>query len=85
MIDKAFGLQEACKRAVYSDGVRLSALTILHSHQMMNEEEMQNALFQLISEIASRSSFETVCVLLDEEQQNELANTIDMLQEMGNE
>jgi hypothetical protein len=84
MIEIAFGLQEAVKTAVYSDGVRLSALSILHGHQMMSEEEMQHALFQLISEISSVTSFETVCVLLDEEKQNELATTIEMLQEMGN-
>jgi hypothetical protein len=84
MIDKAFGLQEAVRSAVYSDGVRMSALNILHGYQMMTAEEMQNSLFELISDIASRSSFETVCVLLDESQQDELATTIDMLQEMGN-
>jgi hypothetical protein len=84
MIDVAFGLQEAVRKAVYSDGVRLSALKILHGHQMMNEEEMQKSLFELISVIASQSSFETVCVVLDEDKQDELATTIDMLQEMGN-
>jgi hypothetical protein len=51
---------------------------------MMNEEEMQNALFELISVIASQSSFETVCVVLDTDKQDELATTIDMLQGMGN-
>jgi hypothetical protein len=84
MIDIAFGLQEAVRKAVYSDGVKLSALKILHGHQMMNEEEMQNSLFELISIIASQSSFETVCVVLDEDKQDELATTIEMLQGMGN-
>jgi|688.fasta_scaffold457361_2 hypothetical protein len=84
MIDKAFGLQEAVRNAVYSDGVRLSALNILHGHQMMNEEEMQKALMELVSELASVSSFFTVQVLLSEDEQNELADTIDMLQGMGN-
>jgi hypothetical protein len=51
---------------------------------MMDEEQMQNALFELISVIASQTSFETVCVVMDVDKQNELADTIDMLQEMGN-
>lgn len=85
MIDIAFGLQQAVRKAVYSDGVKLSAINILHGYHLMNEEEMQNALFQLISVIASQSSFETVCVILDEDKQDELAHTIDMLQGMGND
>ena len=85
MIDIAFGLQEAVRKAVYSDGVKLSALKVLHGRQMMDEEQMQNALFELISVIASQTSFETVCVVMDVDKQNELAETIEMLTEMGND
>jgi hypothetical protein len=46
---------------------------------------MQKALMELVSELASVSSFFTVQVLLSEDEQNELADTIDMLQGMGNE
>lgn len=85
MIDKAFGLQEAVRNAVYGDGTRMLASRILFEHMSMTEEQLKDALFELVGYLASQASFETTLVLLDEDQQGELANTIEMLNEMGNE
>lgn len=83
MIEKAFGLQQAAYNAVYNDETRMLAGQILFNHVSMTQEEMQQAIFELLAHLSSIATFEAVCVLLDEEQQNELASTIDMLQNVG--
>ena len=85
MIDKAFGLQEACRNAMFDEGVRRAAFHVLQSHMMMTEDEMKEALFALMSELTAQSSYQTTLVLLDENQQEELAHTIDMLNAVGGE
>jgi hypothetical protein len=50
----------------------------------MTQQEMETALMELVSEAVVVSSYHTTMVLLDEEQQNTLAETIDELQGMGN-
>lgn len=82
MIDKAFGLQTAVKNAVYSDETRYLASSIVFGHMTMTEEEITKTMFELISHLASQASYETVCVILNEEEQDQLATTIEMLQEM---
>lgn len=82
MIDKAFGLQVAVKNAVYNEETRYLASSIVFGHMTMTEEEITQTMFELLSHLASQTSYETVNVLLSEEEQNELATTIEMLQEM---
>lgn len=84
MIDKAFGLQEAVRNAVYNDYTRALAGRIVFEHLSMTEEELSNAVFDLLGHLASQTAYEATLVLLDENQQGELSNTIDMLNEMEN-
>ena len=84
MIDKAFALQEAARESAFSPSVKLSALLIRDGYQNMTQQEMESALMALVSEAVVVSSYHTTIALLDEEQQNALATTIDELQEMGN-
>jgi hypothetical protein len=83
MIDKAFGLQEAARKSAFAPSVKLSALIIRDGYQNMTQQEMEKALMELVSEAVVVSSYHTTMVLLDEEDQNTLATTIDELQEMG--
>jgi hypothetical protein len=50
----------------------------------MTQEEMESALLTLVTDAIVASSYTTTMVLLSEEEQNELATTIDMLSEMEN-
>ena len=84
MIDKAFALQEAARESAFSPSVKMSALLIRDGYQNMTQKEMESALMALVSEAVVVSSYHTTMVLLDEEDQNTLATTIDELQEMGN-
>ena len=84
MIDKAFALQEAARESAFAPSVKMSALLIRNGYQNMTQQEMESALMALVSEAVVVSSYHTTMVLLDEEQQNTLAQTIDELQEMGN-
>jgi hypothetical protein len=85
MIDKAFALQEAARESALSPSVKMSALIIRDGYQNMTQQEMESALMALVSEAVVMSSYHTTLVLLDDEQQNLLAETIDELQGMGNE
>ena len=84
MIDIAFGLQEAVKSACQHHDVKALAHTALLERMSMSQEEMMNVLFALVVEVATQTSYNTVCVTLTDAQQNELAQTIDELNEMGN-
>jgi DNA primase large subunit len=83
MIDKAFALQEAARKSAFAPSVKLSALIIRDGYQNMTQQEMEKALMELVSEAVVVSSYHTTMVLLDEEDQNTLAETIDELTEMG--
>jgi hypothetical protein len=83
MIDKAFALQKAARDSAFAPSVKLSALIIRDGYQNMTQSEMESALMALVSEAVVISSYHTTMVLLDEEQQNTLAETIDELTEMG--
>jgi len=84
MIDKAFGLQTAVRNAVYNDETRYLASSIVFGHMTMTEEEITKTMFELLSHLASQTSYETVSVLLSQEDQDELATTIEMLSGMEN-
>jgi len=85
MIDKAFALQVAVRDSAFAPSVKMSALLIRDGYQNMTQKEMESALMALVSEAVCVSSYQTTMVLLDEEEQNTLAKTIDELQGMGNE
>jgi hypothetical protein len=84
MIQQAFGLQEAARDAINYPSVKMSALTIRNGYQNMTQEEMESALLALVTDAIVASSYTTTMVLLSEEEQNELASTIDELNELGN-
>lgn len=84
MIDIAFGLQEAVASACQHQEVKALAHTALLERMSMSQEEMMKVLFALVAEVATQATYNTVCVTLNDAQQNELAKVIDELQEMGN-
>jgi hypothetical protein len=84
MIDKAFALQVAARDSAFAPSVKMSALLIRDGYQNMTQKEMESALMALVSEAVCVSSYHTTMVLLDKEEQNTLAETIDELAEMGN-
>jgi hypothetical protein len=84
MIDKAFALQKAARDSAFAPSVKMSALLIRDGYQNMTQKEMESALMALVSEAVVMSSYHTTMAILNEEDINSLAETIDELQGMGN-
>lgn len=84
MIDKALGLQIAVRDAVNNDNVRSLAGLAVSDRMTMSEEEMKQVIFSLVSEVATMSSFYSAEVCLGEDGMEALGETIEMLNEMGN-
>lgn len=84
MIDKALGLQVAVRDAVHNDNIRSLAGLAVSERMTMSEEEMKQVIFSLVGEVAVMASFYSAEVCLGEQGMDELSQTIEMLQEMGN-
>lgn len=81
MIDKAFGLQEACQQAVMNPTTAMYAMQVLDA---TTEEERNNALATFAMTLTSLTAAMVTQMLLTEEQNAELMATIEMLQGMEN-
>lgn len=84
MIETAFGLQVAVRDSVHNEEVATLAKLILSGYQNMTQVELSGVLFQLVAEVSSKASFFTAEVCLGEEGMQQLNDTIEMLEEMGN-
>lgn len=79
MIDKAFGLQEACQQAV------MNPMTAMYAREVLDattDEERNNALATFAMTLTSLTAAMVTEMLLTEEQNKELIATIEMLQGM---
>ena len=82
MIEKAFGLQEACKNAVMSPQTAMYAYLVMEAE---TDEERNSALAQFAMSLSSLTAALVTNIMLTEEQNNELLATIEMLQGMDEE
>lgn len=83
MISTALAIQDATGEAVVHISSMLLAKNIYKNHHTMTAEEMQEALWNYSTHIASLTATLVTTACLTKEQLNDMLNTINEMENMG--
>jgi hypothetical protein len=83
MIATALALQETSKDAVFDETSLMMASALFHGRHEMDDEEFQKAIFIYSAHLSAVATTLATNVLLTKEQVDEMINTIQEMETMG--